>query len=56
MSHGKFSELKWPGIDHVTLDNHKIFNFGQVSRRRNGVTIIISKESPNSVLGLQSAK
>ena len=37
------SELKWTGMGEFNSDDHYIYNFGQESRRRNGVAIIVSK-------------
>ena len=37
------SELKWTGMGKFSSDDHFIYYFGQVSLRRNGVTIIINR-------------
>ena len=37
------SELKWTGMGELNSDDHCIYNCGQESRRRNGVTIIVNK-------------
>ena len=45
------SELKWTGMGELNSDDHCIYNCGQESRRRNGVTIIVNKRARNAVLG-----
>ena len=45
------SELKWTGIDEFNSDDHYIYDCGQESLRRNGVTIIVNKRVRNAVLG-----
>ena len=37
------SELKWTGVGEFNSDDHFIYNCGQESHRRNGVTIIVNK-------------
>ena len=37
------SELKWAGMGEFNLDDRYIYNCGQESLRRNGVTIIVNK-------------
>ena len=39
------SELKWTGMGEFNSDDHYIYYHGQGSLRRNGVTIIVNKES-----------
>ena len=39
------SELKWTGMGEFNSDGHYIYYCGQESLRRNGVAIIINKES-----------
>ena len=39
------SELKWTGISEFNSNDHYIYYCGQESLRRNGVTIIVNKES-----------
>ena len=39
------SELKWTGIGEFNSDDHYIYYCGQESLRRNGVAIIVNKES-----------
>ena len=39
------SELKWTGMGGFNSDNHYIYYSGQESLRRNGVAIIVNKES-----------
>ena len=38
-------ELKWTGMGEFNSDDHYIFFCGQESLRRNGVAIIVTKES-----------
>ena len=39
------SELKWTGMGEFNSDDHCIYYCGQESLRRNGVAIMVSKES-----------
>ena len=39
------SELKWTGMGGFNSDDHYVYYCGQKSLRRNGVTIIVNKES-----------
>ena len=39
------SELKWTGMGEFNSDDHYIYYCGQESLRRNGVTLILKKES-----------
>ena len=39
------SELRWTGMGGFNSDNHYIYYSGQESLRRNGVAIIVNKES-----------
>ena len=39
------SELKWTGMGEFNSDDHYIYYCGQESLRRNGLTIIVTKES-----------
>ena len=39
------SELKWTGMGEFNLDDHYIYYCGQESLRRNGVAIMVKKES-----------
>ena len=39
------SELKWTGVGKFNSDDHYIYYCGQESLRRNGVAIIVNKES-----------
>ena len=39
------SELKWTGMGEFNSDDHFIYYCGQESLRRNGVAIIVKKES-----------
>ena len=45
------SKLKWTGMGEFNSDDHYIYNCGQESLRRNGVTIIVNKRVWNAVLG-----
>ena len=38
-------ELKWTGLGEFNSDDHYIYYCGQESLRRNGVAIMVSKES-----------
>ena len=39
------NELKWTGMGEFKSDDHYIYYCGQESLRRNGVAIMVSKES-----------
>ena len=39
------SELKWTGMGEFNSDDHYIYYCGQQSIRRNGVALIVTKES-----------
>ena len=39
------SELKWTGMGEFNSDDHYFYYCGQESLRRNGVAIIVTKES-----------
>ena len=41
----RISELRWTGMGEFNSDNHYIYYCGQESLRRNGVAIIVKKES-----------
>ena len=45
------NELKWTGMGEFNVDDHYIYQCGQESLRRNGVTIIVNKRVQNAVLG-----
>ena len=45
------SELKWTGMDEFNSDDHYIYYCGQESLRRNGVAVIVKKESEMQYLG-----
>ena len=49
------SELKWTGMGEFNSDDHYIYYCRQESLRRNGVAIIINKESKCSTF-VQSQK
>ena len=38
-------ELRWTGMGEFNSDNHYIYYCGQQSIRRNGVALIVTKES-----------
>ena len=48
------SELKWTGMGEFNSDDHYIYYCGQGSLRRNGVAIIVNKESKMQYLGAVS--
>ena len=48
------SELKWTGMGAFNSDVHYIYYCGQESLRRNGVAIIVKKESKMQYLGTTS--
>ena len=39
------SKLKWTGMGELNSDDHYIYSCGQESLRRNGVAIMVNKES-----------
>ena len=39
------SELKWSGMAEFNSDDHYIYYCGQESLRRNGIAIMVTKES-----------
>ena len=39
------SKLKWTGMGEFNSDDHYIYSYGQESLRRNGLAIIVKKES-----------
>ena len=45
------SELKWTGMGKFISDDHYIYYCGQESLRRNGVALIVNKESKMQYLG-----
>ena len=47
-------ELKWTGMGEFNSDDHYIYYCGQESLRRNGVAIIVKKESKMQYLGATS--
>ena len=50
------SELKWTGMGDFNSDDHYIYYSGQESLRRNGVAIIINKNSETKEFWMQSQK
>ena len=48
------SELRWMGMCEFNSDDHYIYYSGQESLRRNGVAIIVSKESEMQYLDVIS--
>ena len=49
-------ELKWTGMGEFNSDDHYIYYCGQESLRRNGVAIIVNKESEMQYLNAISKK
>ena len=45
------SKLKWTAMGKFNSDDYYIYYFGRESLRRNGVAIIVSKESEMQYLG-----
>ena len=45
------SELKWTGMGEFNSDDHYSYYCGQESLRRNGVALIVTKESEMQYLG-----
>ena len=45
------SELKWMGMGEFNSDDHYVYYCGQESLRRNGVALIVTKESEMQYLG-----
>ena len=45
------NKLKWTGIGEFNSDDHYIYYCGQESLRRNGVAVIVKKESEMQYLG-----
>ena len=45
------SKPKWTGMGELNSENHHIYYCGQKSLRRNGVVIIVKKESEMQYLG-----
>ena len=37
------SELKWTGMGEFNSDDHYVYQCGQESHRKNGVTLIVNK-------------
>ena len=48
------SELKWTGMGEFTSDNHYIYYCWQEPLRRNGVAILVNKESERQYLDIIS--
>ena len=45
------SELKWTGMGKFNSDDHDMYYCGQQSLRRNGVALIVNKQSEMQYLG-----
>ena len=45
------TELKWTGMGEFNSDDHYIYYCGQESLRRNGVALVVNKESEMQYLG-----
>ena len=52
----EISELKWTGMGKFNSGDHYIYCCGQESLRRNGVALIVNKESPKCSSWMQSQK
>ena len=50
----RINEIKWKEIGNINSDDHYIHNCGQEPLRRNGVNLIVSKESGIQYLGAVS--
>ena len=50
------SGLRWIGMGEFNSDDHYIYYCGQESLRRNGVAIIVKKNSPKCSTWMQSQK
>ena len=48
------SELKWMGMGEFNSDYHYIYYCGQKSLKRNGATLIVTRESKMQSLGVVS--
>ena len=48
------SELKWTGMGEFNSDDHYVYYYGQESLRRNGVALIVNKESLKCSTWVQS--
>ena len=48
------SELKWTGMSEFNSDDHYIYYCGQESLKRNGVAIMVNKESEMQYLDVIS--
>ena len=48
------SELKWTRMGELNSDDHYVFYCGQESLRRNGVALIVKKESEMQYLDIIS--
>ena len=48
------SKLKWTGMGEFNSDDHYIYYCGQESLRRNGVALIVSKQSKMQYLDVIS--
>ena len=48
------SELKWMGMGEFNSDDHDMYYCGQQSLRRNGVALIVNKQSEMQYLGAVS--
>ncbi|XP_057183106.1 craniofacial development protein 2-like [Triplophysa rosa] len=45
------SELKWTGMGHFQSGDYKVFYAGHDANRKNGVALIVEKETANAVMG-----
>ena len=46
------SELKWTGMGKFNADDHYTYYCGQQSLRRNGIALIVNKQSEMQYLGV----
>ena len=44
-------KIKWTGMGEFNSDDHYIYSYGQESKGRNGIALIINKRMKNAVLG-----
>ena len=52
----RISELKWTGMGKFNADDHYTYYCGQQSLRRNGIALIVNKQSPKCSTWVQSHK
>ena len=47
-------KIKWTGMGEFNSDDHYIYSYGQESKGRNGIALILNKRMKNAVLGVTS--